>query len=102
MPEEHKVPKGVFDSASMMYGLTIEQFFILSALSVFLTLGTFIIKKYTLQFLLASGVFIGILYFVFKISNYYAKNAFQEYLKYTLITRIKFPPRYSGRTKDRW
>ena len=41
MAEEHKVPKGVLESATMKYGITLDQFFILSFVSVVLTFVIF-------------------------------------------------------------
>lgn len=102
MSGEHKVPKGVFESASMLYGVTIEQFFILITITAIVCLSSFLMGRYSLHFLFGGSVVVGTLYLVFKTSNYYAKNTFEEYIKYYLFTKNKFPPRYSGRSKYPW
>lgn len=98
MAEEHKVPKGVLESATMKYGITLDQFFILSFVSVLLTFVIFFSGKYTVYVLLFSIVAVGSLYMLMRTSNYFHKNAFQEYFMY-FIRRNRVPKRYSGRCR---
>lgn len=96
MAEEHKVPKGVFESASMKYGITLEQFFILSLVSVVVTFVIFFSGKYTMYVLLIGVIVVGSLYMLMRTSNYFHKNAFQERFMY-LLKKNSVPGRYSGR-----
>jgi len=96
--EEHKVPKGVFESASMKYGITLDQFFILSIAAVIMTFVIFFSGEYTMYVLLISVVVVGGLYMLMRTSNYFHKNAFQEYMMY-FLKKNRVPKRYSGRCK---
>lgn len=98
MAEEHKVPKGVFESATMKYGITLDQFFILSVIAVILTFVIFFSGRYTMYVLTVSVVIVGSIYMLMRTSNYFHKNAFQEYMYY-FITKDRVPKRYSGRSK---
>lgn len=98
MAEEHKVPKGVFESASMKYGITLDQFFILSVAAVIMTFVIFFSGQYTMYVLLLSIVVVGGLYMLMRTSNYFHKNAFQEYMIY-FLTKSRVPRRYSGRNR---
>lgn len=98
MAEEHKVPKGVFESATMKYGITLEQFFILSIVAIVITFLIFFAGQYTMYILVIGIVVMGVLYALMKTSNYFHKNAFQERLMY-IITKNSVPRRYSGRSK---
>lgn len=82
----------------MKYGITLDQFFILSFVSVLLTFVIFFSGKYTVYVLLFSIVAVGSLYMLMRTSNYFHKNAFQEYFMY-FIRRNRVPKRYSGRCR---
>lgn len=98
MAEEHKVPKGVLESATMKYGITLDQFFLLSFISVILTFAIFFAGRFTIYVMIFSFVVVGSLYMLMRTSNYFHKNAFQEYFMY-FLKKNSVPKRYSGRCK---
>ena len=98
MADEHKVPKGVMESATMKYGITLEQFFVLSFVAVICAFATFFSGRFTMYVLVISIVLIGSLYMLMRTSNYFHKNAFQEYVMY-FLKKNSVPKRYSGRCK---